>query len=165
MPVPGGPLTRHGLSLQLYAEEHDVFASAHDFGDCAHRVGRCDMTLEWIRCWSQEYFYLFSQLCFSNVWMLMQYVRVRSLCSRSVYSTAGTYSKVSERVRLWLEEQYYERKMRYSVQRSMNGSITTVGSRTSEKARPAGYRRNHHTKVKNQKTRMIKMMYHNHRHP
>jgi hypothetical protein len=105
VPVPGGPLTRHGLSLQLYAEEHDVFASAHDFGDCAHRVAQCDMTF-----WSGLDVYLESIfICFLN-YVFPSCLDVNAISTRpvfmprSVYSTAGTYSKVSERV--WLPSHF-----------------------------------------------------------
>ena len=47
----------------------------------------------------------------------------------------------------------------------MTSNVKTTVPGMSEKAKVAGYRRNHHTTTKNQKTRMIKMMYPNHRHP
>jgi len=47
----------------------------------------------------------------------------------------------------------------------MTSNVKTTVPGMSEKARLAGYRRNHHTTTKNQKTRMRKTMYHNQRHP
>ena len=90
MPVPGGPLTRYGLSLQLHAEEHVVFAPAHDIGDRAHGVARWDITF-WNRCLLQEYFYLFPQLCFPSC--LDVYAMDTRVCS-----IAGAYSEIAERV-------------------------------------------------------------------